>query len=166
MGKRGPAKIPTNILRLENSKLGEDQAKIEVQPPDLVADCPDWLPPEGKAEWDRVGPQLESVRLLSSFDRAIFASYCLAWAHIREAQQHLAEDGATVEGSQGQTVASPWEQILNRAQVRLFKCGSAMGLSPSARAGLSVEKTDGDKLEQWQAAKAEARRASQHKKAD
>lgn len=45
---------------------------------------PEWLPAEAQAEWNRVGPALDSLNLLKEEDRAAFSTYCIMWAAVRE----------------------------------------------------------------------------------
>ncbi len=82
-------------------------------------EAPDWLLPEGKAEWDRllsVGPY---AAVIEKPDRALLAVYCQLWARF-------------VEGEQTK------EYLSGRELQSLVSLGAKFGLSPTDRTKMPV----------------------------
>ncbi len=112
------------------------------------AECPEWLSDEAKTEWRRLSEQLETLGLLSSLDRAVFAVYCQSWADWKHACMVIAEQGAVVTGPGGVPVKHPMVTIKNEAARRVLSAAGEFGFSPSARSRLQVamQETPADKM--------------------
>ncbi len=93
--------------------------------------APEWLSPAQRAEWERVRAPLGE---LSTRKAQILEAYAVERARWLEAEAYLQEHGAvlilrTEKGEVKQAVEAPQLKISARAQDRMLKLGSALGLS-------------------------------------
>lgn len=139
MGRRGPSPTPTAQLKLLNSR--EVASRKDEPQRDIAAPAPpSWLGAMARDEWRRVVPQLLHDGVLSKDNRAALTVYCEAWDEFHLAKRRLRKDGYFVPGSLGSLVAHPAIQLLNHASARILRFAQEFGLTPSARARLSVGK--------------------------
>lgn len=126
----------------EEAKAGRIEVSAKVPTP------PDWLLPEAKAEWRRLGQRLADQGLLSDFDRAAFAAYCQAWGTVASLEKESAklrkESGDPLAGiatktAGGNIVHHPLATTIARARAELVKIASEFGLTPSSRARLDTD---------------------------
>ena len=121
MAKPGPPRIPTATLKLRGPQLVPkrgNEPKIKASAPS----CPRWLTGEGRKIWQRLIPQLKKSGIITKLDQFAMARYCLygvLW--MRELQ------------NPGRT-----EATLERYANQLNRLEQSFGLTPSARASLSV----------------------------
>ena len=123
MGKRGPQKKPTAILKLHGSRKVE-QRKNEPKPPAGGPICPVWLTGEPRKVWQRITPKLKRMGVVSTIDGFALARYCL----------YVALWMNELNKKAGRS-----ELTMNRYANQLNRLEQAFGLTPSARAGLKVE---------------------------
>jgi P27 family predicted phage terminase small subunit len=103
--------------------------------------CPKRLKGEARAEWKRITAEFFALGVLAKVDRAALVVYCLAWARLWEAEDHLDREGSVIAmGDNGYQAPSPWQAIKNaeRATVRAFLI--EFGGTPSSRVKVRVEK--------------------------
>jgi len=118
----GPAKTPTNVLKMRGSPLAGNRSN------EPVADRrrprrPSWLSKDAKTIWRRIVPQLEAMGVLAICDRNALARYCdLVERYIRLSSTPC----------EGQLT------LLLKMTPVLIRLEREFGLTPSARAGLSV----------------------------
>ena len=116
-----------------------------------IPDCPKWLLPEAKEEWNRLCEKLNQMGVLTDIDRSAFAAYCQSYARWKEAQEHINSEGATYETKKGMQRPNPYVAICNTEQRLMMSAASEFGLTPSARsrimAASSVNKNDVDEME-------------------
>ena len=150
---KGRKSIPTKIIELRGGtahthKKPRDQ---EPQPPVKMPSCPKHLDKEARKEWRRTGKILNSIGLLSDLDRAVLAGYCQWWSEYVSSTIKAHEMGPVyVEGQKkdkdgnilkpGIPKINPHVRLAREAYDRYMKAGVLLGLSPSARASLKVEK--------------------------
>ena len=96
--------------------------------------CPSFLGSAARAEWRRFAGDLVSRGLLTSLDRASFAIYCLAWEHVVQAQELVAQHGLVSEADDGGCGPSPYFGLLNDATEMLTRVADELGLTPASRA--------------------------------
>ena len=143
MGKRGPAKTPTAELKLRGSWRANERINEPVFD-DGVPECPDWLRPEAKEAWDDVVPKLAAVPgLLKAIDENALVVYCQTWAKWRECEDFLEKHGdvyaaKNAKGKVTGFVQHPQVNTAIKLDAALFAMEKQFGLTPSARAGLSV----------------------------
>lgn len=146
MGSRGPAPTPTNILKLR----GSWRAKLnpnEPQPPPGRPSCPRWLSEEAKRFWRRVVPQLDAMGILTKIDGGALARYCQLYARWREAEEFIARRGSVlpVKNAEGEVIdLKPFPQvgIASKLAEQLLRLEQQFGLTPSARARLTVGRSE------------------------
>lgn len=144
MGKRGPAKEPTNLTVLKGGKPSATEpvpAEGEVAPPA-------WLTRgQALAEWARLAPDLIAKKVLTFWDVQAFAEYCDAVATIAEAAAELAVQGYVVDrpvfdrnGKEtgSRVVPNEWVQIQSRALEVSARRAARFGLTPSDRTGVAA----------------------------
>ncbi len=152
MGKRGPKPTPTKTLKLRGSWRANDR-KAEPQPDATRPKCPPWLNQEAKATWKQIVPQLADMGVLTKIDGNALARYCDAWARWRKMAAFMDEKGemwASHEpdwvDKQGEVQKGKIKYLQQFPQVGIYhKLGQMLtrleaefGLTPSARAGISV----------------------------
>src|SRR2546426_750007 len=90
MGQRGPAPKPAPRKAREGNPGHQDLERGEQpRPRPIPPKCPTWLAREAKAEWRRVAPELERLRLLTIVDGAALAAHCQNYARWVAAEKAL-----------------------------------------------------------------------------
>lgn len=130
MGKKGPTKTPTAILKARGSwRAKTREAEPEVKEP-LAIPPPAWLTNDDAVEcWHRLRPLLGWMR---ATDTNIFARYCETWGRYRQRCHELA--GAVVKDQKESLDA----RIAKLAEL-LLRMEAQIGLTPSARSGIRVD---------------------------
>lgn len=168
MGQRGPKTQPA-MLKLVAGNPGRRPIDLDagINPRVEIPKCPLHLSADAKAEWKRLGPQLEELGLISGLDLAVFAMYCQAYGRwvfaekrIRElndqaersAKEIRSQGGDAPEGDArrfpGFVQKTPseyeqqsiWLQVSNKALEQTLKLASEFGLSPSMRARVTASR--------------------------
>jgi P27 family predicted phage terminase small subunit len=101
--------------------------------PNRVIDCPPELGPLARQEWDRIVGELTSKGVLSSFDRAPLAAYCIACALWIEAVEMVQKHGAMIKSPNGFPIQSPYLATLNRQAEIMMRIASEFGFTPASR---------------------------------
>lgn len=81
--------------------------------------CPDWMPEDGRHEWDRIVPELDRLGMLTKIDGAVLEGHCATYS----------------EFVRGVKSGEPLKATL-LGQMRIF-CAE-LGLTPSSRSRLSA----------------------------
>jgi len=144
MGKRGPARRPTEISRrMGNPGRRPLNAREPTPAAGVTPYAPRWLGKAAKREWERLGRDLHKCGLLKRVDRNTFATYCTVFARYVEAERRIAEQGIVLfSGDEGNPLAfvyNPHWVIANKCIGQLKTLLREMGLSPSARSTIEVE---------------------------
>lgn len=130
-----PAAKPAALKLLNGRAPGKDSAGRPVNiGPSFVRDAPEpptWLSREAKAEWRRVVPELERLRLLSRVTRASLSAYCETWATFVKATRTVQRDGLTIDAKQGM-LAHPAVGIARSAGAELRRWAVEYGLTPAS----------------------------------
>ena len=142
---------PTALKKLEGNPGKRKLNTKEPVPGKGMPDCPKWLLPEAKKEWERLCVKLSEMGVLTEIDMAAFATYCQSFARWKEAQEHIDSEGSTFETDKGYQQQTPWVGIANTNQKLMMQAASEFGLTPSARsrimAASGVGKDDEDEME-------------------
>ena len=151
---KGRKSIPSKIIDLRGGTdlTHRPPRNQEPTPPEKMPTCPRHLDSEARKEWRRAGKVLMSVGLLTELDRAVLAGYCQSWSEYVFATLQLQKLGTVYKKEDGTPGINPYAKIAAAAYDRWMKAGVLLGLSPSSRASLKVEKPK-------QQSKAEAFRA-------
>ena len=140
MGARGPAKTPTvlNELRGNPGKRGRNHGEPRPGAGKLPS-APRSLSVEGRREWRRVARRLWAVGLLTEVDHDALTLYCETWAAWQRAEAVVREKGEVVRTANGNVIQNPYLSIANRAKRVALLLMREFGMTPAARARISVE---------------------------
>lgn len=138
MANPGPAPQPTALKLIKGNPGQRALNDAEPVPPAIPVGKPDWLSPMASAEWDRVAPQLEKMRILSDVDVMPLAAYCEAVGRFIEASRILETQGALVLGYRGSLVKNPAAQIVKDALADMKALAQEFGMTPSSRSRVKV----------------------------
>ena len=94
-------------------------------------------------EWKRICHDLSRINLLSSVDRIAVEQYCHVYARARLAQDEIDEHGITIDTPHGRK-KNPAVPILEKATDQIRQFLTEFGLTPAARAKLSIKESKDD----------------------
>ena len=130
---------PTAVKRLEGNPGRRPLNDDEPQPAEsLGLDAPSYLDDCAAGEWRRLAAELESQNLLTSWDEAVFASYCQCFAQWRAASAEMETAALVIAQPSGRLRENPLIDVLRRARADMNKFGSLIGLNPAERSRLHV----------------------------
>lgn len=150
MGKRGPARTPTNILKVRGSWLAERRSGEPELTPELPP-CPTWVRPEAAKHWDEIGGLLYSMGLMS-------AAYTLGLAllvesladYIKRAEQcQTCEEVVYTEKG---AFANPIFGMKDKAWDRVLKAAQQFGLTPATISDVTIDKPKEEKTSEYRLA--------------
>ena len=111
---------------------------------------PDWLSPPARRKWLRLAPVLARSGLLTELDGDALARYCEAMVQYQQAKRYVDSllEGADndagyqsrllIRTASGNVIQNPAISLMKHASQEADRLGKQFGLSPSARAGLSI----------------------------
>lgn len=142
---KGRKPIPSKIInimggRQHTHRPPRDQ---EPKPPEKVPRCPKHLDAMAKKEWRRAVKLLGEVGLLAELDMATLAGYCQAYSEWARATMEVStpgKPGPVYIDKQGIPHMNPWIRVAKESFEKMMKCAVLIGMSPSSRASLKVEK--------------------------
>src|ERR1044071_3571754 len=135
---RGRRPKPTR-LKVLTGNPGKRPLNVDEPKPEIaIPDCPVELGPVARQEWDRMAPQLVSLRILTQLDRAALAAYCGAYAMWAEATEAIQKYGSMVKSPTGYPVQSPYVSIANRQTEIMMRIASEFGFTPASRSRIAV----------------------------
>ena len=144
MGKRGPAKAPTKVLEARGSWHVRER-KGEPTPEAGRPRAPKWLSREARKHWDEITPKIDDMGVLTKIDRDALALYCDYWTRWVKCSEFLRDNNLhqSVETRHG-TEAKQWPESRESLQLasHILRYQQQFGLTPSARAGLVVNKEE------------------------
>lgn len=141
----GGALQPARLKLLNGRGPGKDSAGRPVnEGPKFVRTAPNppsWLGREAKAEWKRVVPELERLRMLSRVTRASLTAYCQTWETYVHATRLLQEEGLVIEAKQG-LLPHPAVGIQRATGTELRRWASEYGMTPASEQKVTVPEAD------------------------
>lgn len=139
---KGRKRIPSKILELRGgSKLTHRGPRTdEPIPPEKMPHCPKHLDKAARKEWKRAGKILQDIGLMTELDMAVLAGYCDAFSKWAEATAKVNDGGLVYKKPDGTPGLNPYLRVAREAYDRMMKAAVLLGLSPSSRAALKVEK--------------------------
>jgi len=137
MGKRGPAKTPTSILKQRGSRRAESRSSE----PDPLPGAP--KPPPGTRKrivkiWDYLLEEVIPPGVVTKSDAVVFAELCELYDEIQELRKKLRSKGRTLETSTGGEKGNPLATQLDKASNRFDRLAARFGMDPSSRASLNI----------------------------
>ncbi len=115
----GPKPAPTALKKLAGNPGKRALPTNEPHPDGGAPPCPEWMPPEGREQWQRVVPELDRLKLLTKVDGAVIEAFCAIYAEF------------VVSVRKGEPIKAALI-----GQMRFF--AGELGLTPAARARLSA----------------------------
>lgn len=111
---------------------------------------PDHLDTYALEEWNRLAPGLHALGIFFDVDRGAFSAYCQAysrWRHSEEELNKLAEknplNALILKTVSGNFIQQPLIGIANKAMGDLVRYSIEFGLTPSARARITIDPNHG-----------------------
>ena len=108
--------------------------------PGSIGECPDWVSPEAKEEWNRL-LGTEWAKILAPSHRTVFLRYCILWGREQRTERQLPRwcDGYPhPDPSIVETMGSQEPNLLHQLMQQL-------GLTPLSQTRLVVPKSDSPK---------------------
>lgn len=122
--------VPTALKKLAGNPGKRPLNEREPMPVGGAPICPVWMPQEGREQWAAVVPELDRLGVLTSVDIAIVEAFCALYAEFVQTVKAGAPLKAALVG-----------------QLRFHAC--ELGLTPAARAKLTVPKTTDDPADEF-----------------
>lgn len=138
MGARGPAHIPSALNELHGNPSKRPRNANEPKPCPVLPDPPKHLSKAAKKEWKSISEQLYRLNLLTEVDVNALAMYCESWASYLTAVAYVQENGSFFTTAQGYMQTHPMATEVKAQAALLLKLAAQFGLTPAARARLSV----------------------------
>lgn len=143
MGKRGPKKTPTAILKIRGTRRANER-------PDRVVvaempEPPNWLAGEALEEWNELAPLIFNANMLTLRDRGALARLCKMRVQYRQCIEFTDKYGMCFHGKDkdGNLVTKRHAEAIEARNLAtiIARLEAAFGLEPSARAtaGMSTE---------------------------
>jgi P27 family predicted phage terminase small subunit len=139
---RGRRPKPTRLKLLTGNPGKRPLNTNEPRPEVAIPDCPVELGPVARREWDRLAPELSTLRILTNLDRAALAAYCGAYAMWAEATEAIQKFGTMVKSPTGYPVQSPYVSIANRQAEIMIRIAAEFGFTPASRSRISTPQPD------------------------
>lgn len=142
MGRRGPPRTPTALLKAAGSRLAARRAPLEPQPGRGVPTMPATLGAPARRIWQAIAPVLDTMGVLTTADGASLARYCQTLADWHQLNRVIQRSGFTFKTKT--TAGHPTVKTRPEVGIRkglaadLAKLEAQFGLTPAARASLEV----------------------------
>lgn len=141
MGERGPARIPTNMLKARGSWLAKTR-ESEPKPKAGKPQRPKWMSEYAKSMWKWMIEQLIDMEVMTLADRNALTSYCQLWGRWRKAEEYLMEHGTSYEytDKMGNVTYKPYPQVNEAKSLSdsILKLSREFGMTPAARSRVQV----------------------------
>jgi P27 family predicted phage terminase small subunit len=143
MAKKGPRPTPTAELAARGShRAKEPRRRNEITIPPLldVPVAPEWLTDAAQGHFERLAPMLHATGLLSLADVDVLSMLAERLAQYTDLRDQCAEEKPTIYNEQGVGRKNPTYSLRDEAGRDLLKLYQELGMSPTARVGLTAEK--------------------------
>lgn len=151
---KGRKAIPSKIHQLRGLPGKRPLNDLEPKPPEGMPECPQHLDDLAREEWARAGAILDDIGLMTGLDMAVLAGYCQSYSEWARATTEVQKLGLVYKRADGTPGLNPYLRVSRESYDRMLKAAVLLGLSPSSRAGLKVNKKDPEsKVNQFMAKK-------------
>ena len=147
MASVGRKPKPTNLRIAEGNREHRPLNKNEPKPQPVMPVCPDFIDEYAREMWDTYGPMLVRLGIMTEIDGVGFIALCLEWNTYIQAKKVVKEKGAVWESKSGYRQSVPEVKIANEALNKVKALLAEFGMTPSARARLSIAKEEEDDFE-------------------
>lgn len=138
MGKRGPAKTPTELKVVRGTASAAELEQQPTPPAGEVPAPPEYLDLDAVGVWHRLAPTLHARKVLTVWDVDAFAAYCTAVVHHRRAVEEVNKAGVTVRSGSSRA-KHPALQVVRDQAALIISLGGRFGLTPADRANIRLE---------------------------
>lgn len=154
MGRRGPARVPTEIHQARGSRKGKSRGDTEPARVDAVPTAPSFLKGEAKRCWNRRVETLTTQKMLSETYREALSVYCQAWGEYYEITQEIKRRGGLVSHDKviddetgdetGEVIAYASKEVKDLLSLRkqayetLLRVGPQFGWTPSTKSEVKI----------------------------
>jgi P27 family predicted phage terminase small subunit len=120
---------------------------LEPKPEPKAPKCPTVLRGPERQAWKYLVQQLGRMGTLATSDRGIMAGYCHAYALWSKGKRKLLDlaaagmaDAEVIMNDKGNYIQNPWLKITNNAMADVVKYGAFLGLDPTSRTRVKLDK--------------------------
>lgn len=141
-GGRPPAPTNLKLLRGDDKKNPQRINRNEPTPPEVEVTPPEDLSDGARAVWDRLAPGLIAAGVLTAWDIDAFTMCCISLVNYHKARKLVDGSALLVQGANG-LVANPALKVLRDSEASFVTYASRFGLTPSDRAKIKIEPSNG-----------------------
>jgi len=141
MGKRGPRKISTSVLRLRGSWRADGRKDLKID--DDMPEMPDFLNEDGRKVWKHVVKKLAPLNILCSADSTMLMLLCSAYEDWKEADELC--KSVLIKTETGRIKVNPAIVLRSEAWSRLRRACLEFYMTPASRTGLPALQKPKDK---------------------
>jgi P27 family predicted phage terminase small subunit len=134
---RGRKPEPTPLKLLKGTRADRVNAE-EPRPEASRPECPEHLDSFGRAEWERIVPELEALGVLARVDGAALALYCAAYSTAVQADMEVGLYGLLVDTGMGGVKSNPAVAMARAARSQMHRLLTEFGATPASRSKVKV----------------------------
>jgi P27 family predicted phage terminase small subunit len=136
--KRGRKPAPTPLKILKGTRADRVNAE-EPRPPVARPAMPEALDSFGRAEWERIMPELEELGILARVDGAALALYCSAYSQWIRADLEVVIRGLLVNTGSGGVKPNPAVAMAHQARAQMHSLLTEFGCTPASRSRVKTD---------------------------
>ena len=138
-----PRPQPTALKILKGETRKERLNLNEPKPQPVMPECPMELEGYARETWDKQGPVLVRLGILTEADGMAFAALCKEWSRY----VGLSDNKELVQTFEtGARQVAPEVSASHKCLTQLIRLFAEFGLTPSSRARLSIRKDEADEF--------------------
>lgn len=140
MGKRGPPKKPSSVLKSRKTfRRDRHSDDLEAVANANLPKPPSHLSAAQRKQWHEIGQQLHKVGLCSDLDAICLELLVRSYCEMNNAQNRLSSGDLVLEvGDGGALQANPLVGVIAKHLATLKWCLTQFGMTPSARTGIRL----------------------------
>jgi P27 family predicted phage terminase small subunit len=145
MGAGGRPSKPTHLKAMQGTLRKDRTPSNEPKPTEFkeLPNAPPYFDSVAKKEWQRLGPDLVRLGLLTIADLSMFEALCLCYSRIIQAQKVLKKCKSltyeyTNKADAKNIMVRPEVQIIQKESIILKALASEFGCTPSARSRMNA----------------------------
>ena len=145
----GRPKKPTALKVLEGNPGKRPLPANEPKPAPIMPDCPKWFDAEAKAFWNKSGPKLNRLGLLTEVDGPAFEAVCQRYSLWVRCEKRMKAKGLIMKTETGYEQQRPEVSIAKNALADVKAFLTEFGMTPASRSkiDLKLDEKDEDEME-------------------
>lgn len=137
----GRKPIPRAFRVLHGNPSKRPLPENEPQPEASMPECPAFIQGEGRAQWDRIGPMLLNLGVLTEMDAIALSMLANSLGRWVKAEMEVeTTGGAVLTSAEGGLYQNPHLSVANKAWDQLHKMLCEFGMTPSSRSKVTSTK--------------------------